>query len=805
MNESPQIRIDFVNDRPLEGEPLARRLASGPLPVGDALQYAIEIGLVLKDAHAAGRAYGMLSPEAVLLGEGGARLVTPSAVSAAGAAPYRSPEQVRGASADWRSDIFSFGALLYEMASGRRAFEGEGEDLDQAILKKSPPSMLSMSPLHAAMEGVIADCLAKNPARRRQSIQNAVTELKLAGRSLVRLAEARNRARARASRASTAVPPIPGSAPSRRKRSRMSIAVTGLALAAVVATVAAAVLYFHRQPSQVLRYSIAPPENSAYQSAPAISPDGASITFSAVAPDGRRVLWLQPLDEMHASVIPGTEDAAAPFWSPESDAIAFFAGGALKKVPVKGGPVETICPADASAGGGTWNRDGVILFAPGLSGGLSRVAATGGIPQPVLTPDAARAEVAALWPELLPGGRRFLFFLLTGKTDTTGVYVGSLNGGGKSTLLFASETNAVYSAGAGGKGYLLYIQNRNLTARSFDPSSLALEGDPATLVEDVGAAASLSLAPVSVSSNGTLVYQPVGRPTRQVVWLDRAGKPAGLAGQPGDWGPPRISPDGKRAVAARMGPDGQKAALWILEAGGGATPLGDAPAHQGSPVWSPDGTRIAFFDNRAGSYDLYVRPANSSGHAELLFKSGSPKYPTDWSRDGRYILFGVLSESTRSDIWALSVADRRAFAIAQTIYSEGYPALSPDGKWLAYQSDQSGRNEVYVERFEPGVEGTHKRWRISDGGGLPRWRADGAELFYMTGSGRVMAAAAHGGESEFASDPPHPLFQTRFIPQTWNLYDAAPDGQHFLVNVPLEWSNPARIDVLTHWTGKLKP
>jgi Tol biopolymer transport system component len=245
--------------------------------------------------------------------------------------------------------------------------------------------------------------------------------------------------------------------------------------------------------------------------------------------------------------------------------------------------------------------------------------------------------------------------------------------------------------------------------------------------------------------------------------------------------------------------------MWILDADGNATQFTSTPKHEGSPVWSPDGSKIAFFSNIEGAYDIYVKPVNGGGRAEPLYKNQLPKYPTDWSRDGRYILFGAISQSTRSDVWAVSTADRRAGPILDTIYSEGFAALSPDGKWLAFQSDQTGRNEVYVQPFEGITSGTKRRWQVSTGGGgLPRWRADGAEMLYMTSGGRMMAVTLHPAGGDFQFEPAHMLFQTRPIPQTWNLYDVSADGQRFLINLPLEWSSAAPITVVTNWTEKLK-
>ena len=258
-------------------------------------------------------------------------------------------------------------------------------------------------------------------------------------------------------------------------------------------------------------------------------------------------------------------------------------------------------------------------------------------------------------------------------------------------------------------------------------------------------------------------------------------------------------------MVAKLGADGQNADLWILAAAGGVIQLTDTPTHEGSPIWSPDGTRVVYFSNQDGGYDIYMKPATATANPLLLYKSPFPKYPTDWSRDSKFILFGSLADTTKADVWAFSTADRRATPILDTVSSEGYGALSADGKWLAFQSDESGVNQVYVQAFDPNSSGTKRRWQVSsNGGGLPRWRADGGELFYMTSGGRMMSVALHPSGTEFAFDEPRLLFETRPIPKSWNLYDVSRDGQRFLVNLPLEWSSSSPITVVTNWTQKLK-
>src|ERR1022692_2711252 len=680
--------MEFLSNGPMPGELLSDRLARGGLAPEEALQYAIDIGAALNRAHSRGEIHGSLSPHAVLRTDAGARVFEPVRADERAAA-YRSPEQVAGAAPDWRSDIFAYGAILYEMAGGRRAFPGSGAELKAAIAEKPAAPLMAKSPVLAAMEGVVAGCLEKDPARRRQRIQNAVIELKLAGHTMARIGEQSPRTappsapvrdpigRWNAIGASLSpsgrqrVVAEPLQAPPRKAtlmRNRMAaILIAGALLAVVAVAAVGTVIYLRPKPAPSYKFPVTPPEHTTYRM-PSLSPDGLNLTLSAIGKEGKLVLWLRRLDAMHPAVIPGTEGGVAPFWSPDSQSIAFFADQSLKSIKISGGPAQTICAAETLPGGGTWNRDGVILFAAGQGGTIYQVSASGGTPQPVLKLNAAKFERAHLWPQFLADGKHFVFFVLTDLDETTGVYTGEL-GSPEYSQVFRSATNAVYSAVGGPdskKGYLLSIRDRSLIGQAFNSAKLAVEGEAITLGEDVGAVRSLSLAPISVSNNGILVYQSVGQPSRQLVWMDRTGKTVGTASAGGQWGPPRISPDGTRAVAGKPGSEGGNADLWILEPSGKATQFTDTAAHEGSPVWSPDGSRIAYVSNPDGNYDLYTKTV-SGGKTEPLFKSPYPKYPADWSRDGKNLLMTTLNPGTHSDIWCLALNEHRAAPVLDTV------------------------------------------------------------------------------------------------------------------------------------------
>jgi hypothetical protein len=377
-------------------------------------------------------------------------------------------------------------------------------------------------------------------------------------------------------------------------------------------------------------------------------------------------------------------------------------------------------------------------------------------------------------------------------------------------LLFPSETNAVYSAlpeSSGRKnGYLLYISGRKLMGQGFNAPRMGLAGEPMTLADDIGGVRSLSLAPISVANNATLVYQSTGKATRRLVWFDRAGNELAESPDAGDWGPARLSADGKHAVIAKLGVTGESADLWSVDYNGKATQITSTAAHEGSPVWSPEGSKIvASVRGKAdGNQDVYVMFADGS-KPDLLFRGAGQKAPTDWSRDGHYVFMNVLHDSTKWDVWAVSTGDRHAGPIMDTINSERDAVLSPNGKWLAFDTDETGRIEVYVQGFAGISTERRKRWKVSvAGGATPKWSGDGKELFYMTSSGRMMAVKVRANGDDLEFDPPVKLFQTRPIPKTWNLFEVTPDGQRFLLNLPLEWANSSQILITTNWTEKLK-
>ena len=349
----------------------------------------------------------------------------------------------------------------------------------------------------------------------------------------------------------------------------------------------------------------------------------------------------------------------------------------------------------------------------------------------------------------------------------------------------------------------MFARGKRLIAQAFDGAAAELKSESFTVADDITYLEFINLLPISASDNGLLAYQSIDAPKRQLAWFDREGNQTGSLGEPGQFGQERLSPDARYVAVQRQTGGKDTADIWIYDLESGqARQFTTETTHEGSPVWSPDGKHLVYFSNPRGQYDLYRKPL-AGGEAELLYSSREDKYATDWSPNGKYLLFGSMGTSTESDLWLLPLKDREPFTYLQTVSSEGYASFSPDGKWIAYQSDETKRAEVYVEQF-PRTQGATRRYQIStEGGGLPRWREDGKELYYMMGNGRMMAVTVSAGAG-FAVSPPRTLFQTRALPRTWNLYDVTGDGKRFLVNIPLEWATSSPITVVANWTEGFK-
>ncbi len=821
---------DYLVMEYLEGQTLAERLARGPLPFDQTLRCGVEIADALDKAHRNGIVHRDLKPGNVMLTTSGVKLLDfglakaferpldaagreqaaagqhPKAKDALTALPtvvgspaltqegtilgtfqYMAPEQLEGREADARTDIFALGAVFYEMATGRKAFAGASQaSLISSIMTSEPQPISQAQPFSPpALDRIVAVCLAKDPDARWQTAHDVRLQLDWL---------------ARGGSASAALPAAP--AKPRRSRETVAWAVAALALVAALWTR----LDSTRRPAPAaapIRFSVWPPANTAFETVgPAnvgpvtVSPDGRHLVFSASGTDGLRQLWLQPLDSLSARPLPGTENGSFPFWSPDSRAVAFFSFGELRKVEISGGPTVTVCAAPDGRGG-SWSRDGVIVFAPGPFGPLYRVLAGGGASEPATRIDATHLVTTHRWPHFLPDGRHFLYYAgshaSTGLPNNT-VFLGSLDSK-ESRPLFQARSDAVYSS-----GHLLFAQATTLLARRFDAKRLVLAGEAFPVAEGVRYDDLLTCALYSASETGTLAYHGGGTELSRLVWLDRTGKQIGSVGAPGRYSRPRLSPDGRRlAIEVR---DPGNADIWMHDLSRGlATRFTFDPAEDRTPIWTPDGSSLFFSRRNGNALEFYLKPAAGSGAERMLASIKVIGEVNDRTSDGRSVIlqtFGVGSNAAW-DLSILSIADGKLTTLRSTPFSETAGAFSPDGRWIAYFSNESGRFEVYVQPF-PGPGG---RWQVSGAGGeTPKWRSDGRELYYVAPGGRLMAVEVKTGES-FEAGPPRFLFQTKLRRLPGPQYDPSPDGQRFLVNLSEEdRSLPAT--VVLNWTAGVK-
>jgi serine/threonine protein kinase len=807
----------YVVSELLEGETLRQRLLGLPIPQRKVVDYAAQIARGLAAAHARNIVHRDLKPENIFIAGDGqvkildfglAKLIEPvganstlteqptrkfytTAGSVIGTLGYMSPEQVDGKKVDYRSDIFSFGVVLYEMLSGRPAFpprETLRETL-HAIATEDPPELSETSSnTSPALERLMRRCLEKNPQERFHSASDLAFAIEALSGSTVTSSR-------------TAAMRIPAL---RSIKRRELIAWSVAAAAVLLGAIALLILYsrgLQTSEPQAVRFFVYPPATTTFQaSGDFVSPDGRRLVFSAVGEDGKRSLWMRPVDSLSAQKLPGTEDASQPFWSPDSNFIGFFAAGKLKKMEASGGSAQVLAEAPANRGG-TWSRDGVIVFAPNISDVLYRVSAIGGPVTPITTLDASKNQAGHNWPYFFPDGRHFIFLARSSQRENSAIYVGSIDSK-ESRVLLNSEASAAYAP----PGYLLFLRGRALMAQPFNADKLQLSGDPLPIVDQIGYSATTARTLFSVSNTGVLAYRPNVPSNTQLVAYDRAGNQLEKVGNEGDFLGLSLSDDDKRIAVSRLDPDVGSYDLWILELEGGkALRLTFDQTNETFPMWSPDGSRIVFTSNKNGEADLYQRLSNGAGSDELLYGSNNLKAATDWSSDGQFIVYEDRDPKTNHDLWVLPRSgDRKPFAVVQTTFNEMKGRLSPDGKWIAYQSNESGSNQIAVQTFPP----SGARWQVSTSGGYqPKWRRDGKELFYVAPDKKLMVVAVKAEGNRFEVGAPQPLFEMRIgkLPLTGSpFYDVTRDGRRFIVSTVVEETAPTPMTVVLNWNAGLK-
>jgi len=675
------------------------------------------------------------------------------------------PEQFEGKEADARSDIWAFGAVLYEMVTSKKAFQGKSySSLLGAILGADPPPMAVQPFTPAWLERLVRRCLAKDPEDRWQTMRDVVIELR--------------------------TPPVETAA---SKPIRWLWAVAGALILGTLAGWAVARSRPAPAQEQAHRFQLVPPEGGRFdfQGGFAISPDGRSLVFGATAP-GKSGLWVRPMDGTTARFLPATERAFSPFWSPDGRSIAYWASNKLWRVDGGGSPIA-ICDA-VGFGGGDWAADGNIVFGTQNSG-LHRVAASGGAPEPLTKPDTAQGETAHRWAQVLPGGR--ILFQVTGKPEVAGIYATSVANPRERVRLVATNGNGVYAV-----GHLLWLRGSTLVAQRFEPERLQLSGEPRPVADPVGTVA-VGRMLLAASPNGLLVHGRLS--SSQLAWLDRAGKAVRSLGQPGDYFSLRVAPDGRRVAVVRPSSTGHD--LWMVDVERDAwSRFTFLPGFAADPVWAPDGRHVMF---RVGSPPkLYRKEASGAGTEQRVTESANAQWAQDWSRDGRLVLYYEHAPDTQRDLWVMPVtpdgtsehlasASGGARPYLRTRFNEYLARFSPEPspRWVAYTSDESGRNEVYIRAF-PEPRG---KFQIStDGGTNPEWSPDGRELYYVSPDRRLMAVGLKLGADLVAPATPRQLFN---LPGG-SFYAVAPDGKRFLVSMPAGGSQP--LEVIVNWPALLK-
>jgi serine/threonine protein kinase len=814
--------LEFLVMEYLEGETLSERLAKGPLAFDQVLRYGLEIADALDKAHRQGIVHRDLKPGNVMLTKSGvkildfglAKAMAPNAARSGvsltslptqqaraeltaegailGTLQYMAPEQLEGREADGRTDIFAFGCVLYEMATGRKAFSGKSQaSLISSIMGSDSPPVSTVAPTAPpAFDRVVRTCLAKDPDDRWQTARDVA--LQLQGIQQDRSAVL---------------------APVAARRPRLPTAALGLGLAVVSLVIGAFVGRAVRprtsgSPTRLVRSSVLPPRGTQFRffdanTGLAVSPDGQRIAFTARDAEDRSLLWVRDLDSLDPYVIPGTEEASFPFWSPDGRRLGFFSYGTLKVVEASpSAPPPTSLAPVLEARGGSWAPDGTIVFAPGglppTGLPLRKVSSSGGT---VSDTTSAHGSESHRWPSFLPDGRHFLYQVRFGAPGKNAIFAGSLDSKDRREIL-AVDTDAEYGA-----GYLLFRRNDRLVAAPFDPERLQIRGDAVELVRGIEYFPPTSKSLFSVGADVLAYSSRTDARLGRLVWFDRTGRELGQVGPPGIYIGPRLSSDGRKLAVTLVEQLAVAPDVWVFDTSLGTSVRStERPGPDLNPIFAPDGTRIFFAGARGGGiWGIFETPTSGTGEPKAVLDSPAGSMPTDLSTDGRFLLYRELSSDRRGDLKVLPMTseDRHPFAFLATPFDEDSATISPDGRWVAYTSDETGRKEVYVATFPSPT----RRHRIStEGGTQPRWSRDGRELFFVTASRTIMAAPFESRSTDLPAGPARRLFDVmmhrQFSSNVPYRYDVAPDGR-FLIVVRASDELPALI-LVTNWQAGLE-
>ena len=809
--------LDFLVMELIEGESLADRLQKGSLPIELVLKHGIEIASALDAAHRRGIIHRDLKPGNVMLTKSGAKLLdfglaksgplltSTSSMSQLAASPtehkplteqgtilgtfqYMSPEQLEGMDADARTDIFAFGALLYEMVTGRRAFQGKNKtSLIASIVSGTPTPVSELAPLTPpALDHVIKKCLAKDADDRWQSAHDIADQLRW-------IADA-------GSRAGEAAPVLA------KRKARLRVAWALHAATALLAILATVVFFQLRAvPQRIMRSSLLPPDKTKFDpisGAMVLSPDGLRIAFVARGEDGKFLLWVRALDALTAQPLAGTDDATHPFWSPDSRFIGFFSAGKLRKIDANGGPPQALC--DAAAGrGGSWSKGGTILFTPSTNDVIYKVSSSGGAPVAVTSIDAKSGETSHRFPAFLPDGVHFLY-LVEARLETHGsdggftLFTGSTESKSQKRLL-ATSSSARYAQ----SGHILFLRDRTLLAQRFDAKTLQLAGEAVPVAENMTRTGKFETM-FSVSDNGLLAFQSGSTSElSSLVWMDRDGRDLETAGKPADYRQIALSHDGKRVAASISDPKNQKSDIWALDLERGTTTrLTFDPEDDFASIWSADDKRVYFSSDRQGRGDVYWKASSGTGADHVLIADAEFTLLWSLSADGSTgaLVTNNIAKKTGLDISILNLADGKMRVFIQTPFNETAPALSDDGSLLAYHSNESGRTEIYAQSLRD----DGGKWQIStDGGVRPTWSRGDREILFLSPDDKLMVADIER-TPELVASVPRLLMDPRIRPGNGMQYAISPDGNRILVNRAIEQRVVEPVTLVQNWTELLE-